>query len=70
MKPTVRSQIELKISRKMENGTNIIAEERKKDSQTIINGIIEIFGHCIATWYAMAPSLVKLTEIGSTCGRG
>ena len=24
--------------------------------------IIELFGHCIATWYEMSRSLVKLTE--------
>ena len=27
-------------------------------------------GHCIATWYAMARSLVKLTEIGTSWGVG
>ena len=25
--------------------------------------IIQLFGHCIATWYAMSWSLVKLTEV-------
>ena len=30
--------------------------------------IIELFGHCIATWYAMSRSLVKLTEIGPVRG--
>ena len=29
-------------------------------------GNIQIFGHCIATWYAMSQSHVKLTEIGTT----
>ena len=33
-------------------------------------GIIQLFGHCIATWYAMSQSLVKLTEIGTSWGRG
>ena len=32
--------------------------------------IIQLFGHCIATWYAMTWSLVKLTEIETSCGRG
>ena len=32
--------------------------------------IIQLFGHCIATRYAMSRSLVKLTEIGTSCGRG
>ena len=33
-------------------------------------GIIQLFGHCIATWNAMTRSHVKLTEIGTSCGRG
>ena len=32
--------------------------------------IIQLFGHCIATWYAMTWSLVELTEIETSCGRG
>ena len=28
---------------------------------------IYLIGHCIATWYAMSRSLVKLTEIGTSC---
>ena len=31
---------------------------------------IQLFGHCIATWYGKSQSLVKLTEIGTSCGRG
>ena len=31
-------------------------------------GIIQLFGHCIATWYAMSRSQLKLTEIGTSCG--
>ena len=31
--------------------------------------IIKQLGHCIATWYAMSRSLVKLTEIGTSWGR-
>ena len=26
--------------------------------------IIQLLGHCIATWYAMSRSLVKITEMG------
>ena len=33
-------------------------------------GIIQLFGHCIATWYAMSQSHLKLTEIGTSCRRG
>ena len=33
-------------------------------------GIIQLFVHCNATWYAMSRSLVKLKEIGTSCGRG
>ena len=33
-------------------------------------GIIQLFGHCTATWYAMSRSHLKLTEIGNSCGRG
>ena len=33
-------------------------------------GITQLFGHCIATWYAMSWSHLKLTEIGTSCGRG
>ena len=33
-------------------------------------GIIQLFGHCIVTWYAMLQSYLKLTEIGTSCGRG
>ena len=32
-------------------------------------GIIQLFGHCIATRYAMSRSHLKLTEIGTSCGR-
>ena len=32
--------------------------------------IIQLFGHCIATWYAMSRSLVKLKEIGTSYGCG
>ena len=28
-----------------------------------IGWVIKLFGHCIATWYAMSQSLVKLTKI-------
>ena len=28
-------------------------------------GINQLFGHCMATWYAMSRFLVKLTEIGT-----
>ena len=31
--------------------------------------IDQLFGHCIASWYAMSLSLVKLTEIGTSWGR-
>ena len=30
----------------------------------------QLFGHCIATWYAMSQSQLKLTEIGTSYGRG
>ena len=33
-------------------------------------GIIQLFGHCIATWYAMSRSHLKLTDIGTSFGRG
>ena len=33
-------------------------------------GIIQLFGHCTATWYAMSRSHLKLMEIGNSCGRG
>ena len=33
-------------------------------------GIIQLSGHCIATWYAICLSYIKLTEIGTSCGRG
>ena len=33
-------------------------------------GIIQLFGRCIAMLYAMSRSHLKLTEIGSSCGRG
>ena len=29
----------------------------------------KLFGHCIATWYAMSRSLVKLTEIVTSLAR-
>ena len=32
--------------------------------------IIRLFDHCIATWYAMSWSLVKLMDLGTSCGRG
>ena len=32
-------------------------------SQVDSTGIIHLFGHCIATWYAMSPSYLKLMEI-------
>ena len=28
------------------------------------------FVYCIATWYAMSRYLVKLTELGTSCGHG
>ena len=36
------------------------------------SSIIQLFGHCIGTryMYAMSRSLVKLTEIGTSLGRG
>ena len=43
------------------------------DFNTIPNDhtfIIQLFGHCIAMWYAMSESLVNLTEIGTSCRRG
>ena len=33
-------------------------------------GIIQIYGHCIATGYAISQSFVNLTEIGTSCGHG
>ena len=33
-----------------------------------VSYIIQLFGHCIATWYAMSQSLVKLMEIGTSWG--
>ena len=33
-------------------------------------GIIQLFGLCIVTWYAMSRSHLKLTEIGTSCGCG
>ena len=32
--------------------------------------IVQLLGHCIATWYAMSGSLVKLMEMGTSLGRG
>ena len=32
--------------------------------------IVQLFGHCIATWYAMSRSIVKLTYTRASCGRG
>ena len=32
--------------------------------------IIQLFGQCMATWYAMSQSLIKLTEIETSWGRG
>ena len=32
--------------------------------------IIQLFGHCTAEWYAMSQSLVKVTEIETSWGRG
>ena len=32
-------------------------------------GIVCLFGHCIATWYAMSRYFVILTEIGTSCRR-
>ena len=31
--------------------------------------IMQLFGHCIATWSAMSLSLVNLTEIKASCER-
>ena len=31
-------------------------------------GYIQLFGHCIATWYAMPRFLIKLTGIGISWG--
>ena len=31
-------------------------------------GILQLFGHCMATWYVMSWSHVKLMEIGASCG--
>ena len=38
--------------------------------QIVILHIIQLFGHCSVTWYAMSRSLLKLMEIGISCGRG
>ena len=36
---------------------------------TVLNTIYcEQYGHCIAKWYAMSQSLVKLTNIGTSWG--
>ena len=35
-----------------------------------VDGIIQLFGHSISMWYAMSPSLVNLTEVGTGYGRG
>ena len=35
-----------------------------------LRGIIQLFSHCIAMWYAMSRSPVKLTAIGISWGRG
>ena len=32
--------------------------------------IIQLLCHCIFAWYAMSRSLVKLTEVGASWGRG
>ena len=42
---------------------------KKDDTKLKDINIIQLFGHCVATWYAMSWSLVKLTEIGTSCGR-
>ena len=39
---------------------------KKDDTKLKDINIIQVFGHCIATWYAMSWSLVKLTEIGTS----
>ena len=33
-----------------------------------VNYIVQLYDHCIVTWYAMPQSLVKLTEIGTSWG--
>ena len=48
---------------------------RKESNQTkqravSVECIIQLFGYCMATWYAMSLSPVKLTEIGFSCGHG
>ena len=34
------------------------------------SGIIQLFCNCMATWYAMSQSHVKLMEIKTSCGHG
>ena len=35
----------------------------------IYRGIIQLYGHCIATLYALSRYLVNLNEIGTSCRR-
>ena len=41
---------------------------KKDDTKLKDINIIQLFSHCIATWYAMSWSHVGLTEIGTSCG--
>ena len=41
-----------------------------KVTKKICMGIKQLFGHCIAAWYAIAQSLLKPMEIGPCCGCG
>ena len=34
------------------------------------DNIVQLLGHCIAMWYAMSRSIVKLMEMGTSLGRG
>ena len=36
----------------------------------VIGCIIQLFGHCIATWYSMFQSLVNPTETGTSLEHG
>ena len=45
------------------------SDQIKQRSESV-ECIIQLFGHCMATWYAMSLSLVKLTEIGFSYGCG
>ena len=61
-------------------GHNMVSPEKLKQTTPLSQlehlplvgstGIIQLFCHYIATWYAMSRSHVKLMAIGTSCGCG